>query len=214
MTKTSEMQQSMNKNNKIDFFLIFNNTNLTYFTGFSGATALLIPKQGESTLYVSAVNYEQAKAETNDLKVELLKRGENLMEKIAKPVASNKPCKIAVDSLAIEGWRALAKAVGGEEKLEPASNFIRELRIVKDQKEIQLIREACKLANIGVQTAAQIIRPGVKEKEVAAKVEYAMRKRGSDGTSFDTIIASGTSSSLSSWLLFGSNDSRRGFGGG
>jgi Xaa-Pro dipeptidase len=191
MTKTNALQQTMLKNDKVDFFLIFNNVNLTYFTGFPGGTALLIPKQGESTLYVSAVNYEQAKAETDDLSVELLKRGENLMQKIAAKTASN---KLAVDSLSIESWRALAKAVGGEEKLEPASNFIRELRIVKDQQEIQLIREACNLANIGVQTASQFIRPGVKEKEVAAEVEYAMRKRGSDGTSFDTIIASGASS--------------------
>jgi len=183
----------MLKNDKVDFFLIFNNVNLTYFTGFPGATALLIPKQGESTLYVSAVNYEQAKAETNGLTVELLKRGENIMQKIAAKTASN---KLAVDSLSIESWRALAKAVGGEEKLETGSNLIRELRIVKDPEEIKLIREASNLANIGMQVASQTIRPGVKEKEVAAEVEYAMRKNGSDGTSFDTIIASGVSSAF------------------
>ena len=177
-------------------FLIFNSINLTYFTGFSGATALLIPEQGESILYVSGVNYEQAKAETKGLTVELLKRGENLMEKIAKQTALKKPTKFAVDTLPIESWRALAKAVGGEEKLEPASNLIREMRKIKDQEEIQLIREACNLASIGMQVASEIIRPGVKEKEVAAEVEYAMRKKGSDGTSFDTIIASGASSAF------------------
>ncbi len=90
-----------------------------------------------------AVNYEQAKAEAKGLTVELLKRGENLMEKIAKHSPRQ---KFAVDSLPIESWRALAKAVGGEEKLEPASNLIRELRKIKDQQEIKLIREACKLA--------------------------------------------------------------------
>jgi Xaa-Pro dipeptidase len=181
---------------KFDGFLIFNSYNLTYFTNFSGATALLIPNQGESIIYVSAVNYEQAKAETRGLTVELLKRGENLIEKIANRVAPEKLTKLAVDTVSIEFWRALAKAVGGEEKLEPAGNFIRELRKVKDQQEIQLIREACNLTNIGMQVAAQTVRPGVKEKDVAAEVEYAMRKRGSDGTAFDTIIASGASSAF------------------
>ena len=75
---------------KFNDFLIFNSSNLTYFTNFAGATALLIPNQGESILYVSAVNYEQAKAETNGLSVELLKRGENLMEKIANQHSTRK----------------------------------------------------------------------------------------------------------------------------
>ena len=123
MNRINALKQSAFKEGKFDFFLIFNSTNLTYFTSFPGATALLIPKQGESILYVSAVNYEQAKAETNGLTVELLKRGENLMEKIANQTASKKPSKLAVDTLSIESWRALAKAVGGEEKLEPASNL-------------------------------------------------------------------------------------------
>ena len=195
MNRRSNLQQKMAKD-KIDAFLILNSTNLTYFTNFAGATALLIPNQGENILYVSAVNYEQAKAETRGLTVELLKRGENLIEKIANHVAPEKLAKLAVDTVSIEFWRALAKAVGGEEKLEPASNFIRDLRKIKDQQEIQLIREACNLTNIGMQVAAQTVRPGVKEKEVAAEVEYAMRKKGSDGTAFDTIIASGASSAF------------------
>ena len=174
-------------------FLIFNPNNLTYLTGFSGATALLIPVQGENVLFVSGVNYEQAKAEAKGLTVGLLKRGENLMEKIAKQA----PAKTyAVDSLSIESLRILAKAVGGEDKLEIGNNLILKLRAVKDQQEIQLIREACKLACVGMQVASEMIRPGVKEKEVAAEVEYAMRKKGSDGTSFDTIIASGPHSAF------------------
>ena len=80
--------------------MIFNSSNLTYFTNFSGATALLIPEaRRKHPLYVSAVNYEQAKTETNGLGVELLKRGENLMEKIANHAAPEKPNKLAVDRL-------------------------------------------------------------------------------------------------------------------
>ncbi len=183
----------MLKKDKLDFFLIFNNVNLNYFTKFTGATALLIPKQGESTLYVSSVNYEQAKAENRGLRVELLKRGENLMQKIAAKITTN---KLAVDSLPIESWRALAKAVCGEEKLEAAGNVIRELRSVKDPEEVKLIREACNLAELGMQVAFETVKPGLTERRVAAEVEYAMRKKGADGTSFDTIIASGISSAF------------------
>jgi Xaa-Pro dipeptidase len=193
MRRTEALKQSASKQGVSCNFIIFNPNNITYFTGFSGATALLIPDQGENVLFVSGVNYEQAKTEARGLSVELLKRGENLMEKIAKRASAKKH---AIDSLPIESWRVLAKAVGGEEKLEQANNLILKLRSVKDEQEIQLIRDACKLASIGMKVASEMIRPGVKEKEVAAEVEYAMRKKGSDGTSFDTIIASGPHSAF------------------
>jgi Xaa-Pro dipeptidase len=176
-----------------DAFLIFNSTNLTYFAGFSGATALLIPQDGESSLYVSGVNFEQAKAEVKGLTVELLKRGENLVEKI---VRQTKASKYLVDSLPIETWRALAKSVGGEEKLELAGSLIRDLRQIKDAQEIKLMRQACKLTCIGMQVAAETVRPGVGEKDVAAEIEYAMRAKGSDGTAFETIVASGAYSAF------------------
>jgi Xaa-Pro dipeptidase len=188
LNRTNALKQEATKQGKPLNFLIFNPTNILYFSNFSGATALLIPEEGEKILYVSGVNYEQAKEETKDLTVELLKRGENLMEKISRQIPSQ---KFSVDSLPIESWRALAKAVGGEEKLESANNLIQDLRKIKDKKEIELIRKACKLSDIGIKAAAQTIRPGVKEKEVAAKIEYAMRMAGSDGVAFETIVASG-----------------------
>jgi Xaa-Pro dipeptidase len=188
LKRTDALKQAATKQGKPSNFLIFNQTNLTYFTNFSGAIALLISEQGEDVLYVSGVNYEQAKTEAKDVTVELLKRGENLMEKIANNTSAK---KFAVDTLPIESWRALAKAVGGEEKLEPANNLIRDLRKTKSQEEIQLIREACKLANIGMQVASETIRPDIKEKQVAAEAEYAMRKAGSEGVAFETIVASG-----------------------
>jgi Xaa-Pro aminopeptidase len=193
LNRTTALKQSAANQGKPSNFLIFNQTNITYFTNFSGATALLIPEQGENVLYVSGVNYEQAKAEAKSVSVELLKRGENLMEKIAKQASAK---KFSVDALPVESWRTLARAVGGEEKLEPASSLIRELRKTKTQEEIQLIREACKLADIGMKTAFETVQVGVKEKEVAAEIEYAMRKAGSDGTAFETIVASGVISAF------------------
>ncbi len=193
MKRPNALKQSAAKQGLTCNFLIFNPFNLTYFAGFSGATALLIPEEGENVLFVSGVNYEQAKNEAKDLEVQLLKRGESLMEKIAKQTPAK---KYGVDALSIEAWRTLAKAVGGEDKLEPAGSLILKLRSVKDEQEIRSIREACKLASEGMRVASEIIRPGVKEIEVAAEVEYAMRKKGSNGTSFDTIIASGPTSAF------------------
>jgi Xaa-Pro dipeptidase len=192
LNRIDTLKQAAAKQEKPSNFIIFNQTNITYFTNFAAATAFYIPEQGDCTLYVSTVNYEQAKAETKGVNVEQIKRGENLMEKIALQA----PKKLSVDTLPIESWRSLSKAVGGEENLYPINNLVLELRIVKNEEEIKLIREACRLAGIGMQIAKEIIGVGLKEREAAAEIEHAMRKAGSDGTAFDTIVASGATSAF------------------
>jgi Xaa-Pro aminopeptidase len=188
VTRTDKLKTAAAKKNKPANFAVFNQQNVTYFTNFSGATALLVPAEGENILYVSGVNYEQAKTDARNCTIEILKRGESVIDKIAKQLPAAKLC---VDSLSIESWHALAKAMGGESNLEAANYLIRDLRKIKDAQEITLIEEACRMADVGVKVAGEIIRPGLKEKEVAAEVEYAMRKAGSDGVAFETIIASG-----------------------
>jgi Xaa-Pro dipeptidase len=186
--RIKKLKQAAAKHNLPGTFVVFNPANITYFTGFQGATALLIPQQGENLIFVPGVNYEQAKAEVKDFNVQLLKRGENIMEKIAQQSGAPQLC---IDTLPIETWRALAKAVGGEEKLQPVNQIIRSIREIKDEEEIKLIRKACEIADIGMEAAAENIRVGVTEKQVAAEAEYAMRKAGSDGVAFETIVASG-----------------------
>ncbi len=194
MNRIQGLKQAAFKDGKLDNLIIFNNANITYLTNFSGATALLIPEKGECVLYVLNVNFAQAKEQIHDVTVELKKPNENLMDKIIKQAASTK--KIGIDSLQIENWRQLAKAAGGEEKLELAGSFIRELRKIKDEEEITLIREACRLAKIGMQAAYEIVKSGLRETEVAAQIEFDMRKNGSYGTAFNTIIASGSNSAF------------------
>ena len=74
MERIEALKQIAFEKDKFDGFLILNSANLIYFTGFPGANALLIPKDGENTIYVYNVNYEQAKAEAKGFRVELVKR--------------------------------------------------------------------------------------------------------------------------------------------
>ena len=188
MTRIDRLREAAAKQNKPANYAVFNQHNITYFTNTSAATALLLTENGANILYASTVNYEQVRAEAKNANVECLRRGENMLERIGKQVGSAPLC---VDVLSIESWRTLGNSVGGENHLEAASQLIRDLRKVKDPQEIALIREACRIADIGMKTAQEFIRPDIKEKEVAAEVEYAMRKAGSDGVAFDTIVASG-----------------------
>jgi Xaa-Pro dipeptidase len=190
--RTENLKEAAQKQGKLTNFAIFNPSNLIYFTNFQAATALYIPQAGQATLYVSTVNYEQAKAEVIGFNIEPIKRGENCFDKIA----AQGPRNLGVDALSFESCRMLGKAIGSEEQIEPINGLVRQLRSIKDKEEIKLICEACRIAAIGMEAAKQIIGVGLREKEAAAEIEYAMRKANCDGTAFDTIVASGLTSAF------------------
>jgi Xaa-Pro aminopeptidase len=68
--------------------------------------------------------------------------------------------------------------------------------MVKDEDELQRIRSAVVLGAKLFERATQVLRPGVKEVEVAAEMELAARRGGAEEMSFPTIIASGARSAL------------------
>lgn len=179
-----------------DGFLVTSEINALYFASCPGLACLLIPKDGENMAYVYNVNYEQAKVEAKGFKVEMVKRGENLMARVAEYVKALGVKKLAFDTLDFESYRSLVKGLKGRTRLKAQGKLVWELRKVKDEGELELMRKAGELTSEGMRVAYEVIRPGVKECEVAAEIEYAMRKRGSWGTAFNTIVASGARSAF------------------
>jgi Xaa-Pro aminopeptidase len=177
-----------------DAFLVGNEKNLFYLTGTPGASCLLIPKRGENTLFVYGTNYEQTKAEVKGFKVELLKVGEKLVDRFAPLLKASKVEKIGLDTLSYDFYRLLAKGFRGSARLKVQSDIIWKLRRVKDEEEIRLMRKAGTITGTGMQAAYETVRPGITEIEVAAEIEYAMRKEGGWGAGFETIVASGVRS--------------------
>lgn len=196
MQRITALKETAFQRKRFDGFLVFNWANILYFTGFPGASALLVPRDGEATIYVYGVNYEQAKAEGKNIHVELVKRNENLMAKISGKVVDCNVKRLAVDALGMESWRSLKKENRGKMKIEIKPAFVSELRAVKDETEIALMRKAANLTNEGMKTAYETLSPGKKEYEVAAEIEYTMRKRGSYGTAFETAVSSGSRSAF------------------
>jgi Xaa-Pro aminopeptidase len=194
LKRIEALKQKAFEEKGFDGFLIANEANMLYFAGFPGATCLLFPRDGENILYVYGVNYEQAKAEGKGFRVELVRRDENLAAKVAAQVKDYGIRKLAFDALTFENYRGLAKFLRGKAKLKPQGKLVWELRKVKDAEEIELMRKAGELTCEGMKAAYEFVRPGVREFEAAAEIEYAMRRKGSWGTAFDTIVASGVRS--------------------
>lgn len=69
-------------------------------------------------------------------------------------------------------------------------------RMVKEQGEIEIVKEACVIAGTAFMEMKHLIVPGVREIDVAAELELRMRKKGAAKPSFDTILASGPRSAM------------------
>ena len=87
-------------------------------------------------------------------------------------------------------YEAILAALPGCEFV-PVDKALEEIRGVKTPAEIEDIKYAYRIADLGMQAAIRAIRPGVSEREVAAEAEYAMRRAGCEGYGIDPMVASG-----------------------
>ena len=90
----------------------------------------------------------------------------------------------------------LAKGLPPGLRLREAPPLVEQARMIKDAEEIERLRAAVLLGASLFDVLLKAIGPGIRETEVAAELEYAARRAGADGMSFDTIVASGARSAL------------------
>jgi len=73
----------------------------------------------------------------------------------------------------------------------PITRALDEMRAIKTFEEIRCLKKATAMAEAGMKAALAAVKPGVAEIDIAAEAEYAMRKAGSEGLAFGTLVASG-----------------------
>ena len=76
-------------------------------------------------------------------------------------------------------------------KLVDAQKITGQLRLIKTEEEIDLIRKASNIASKTIEKTTELIKPGLRENEIAAIVEYELRKNGAEDTATSTFISSG-----------------------
>jgi Xaa-Pro aminopeptidase len=194
--RIQKLKDSLQSEN-LDGYIVANETNMLYFTGFLGGAKLLVPAKNESVLYVYGVNYEAAKEIAKDCRVELVKRaaGDGADRKVAAQIKKLKLKQVGFDALDSSIFLKFQNSLKSV-KLRTQSQLVWSLRKVKDKIELGYMRKAAEITNEGIKRAAEVIKPGMREYEVAAEIEYAMRKLGSDGVGFETIVASGSCSAF------------------
>jgi Xaa-Pro dipeptidase len=182
---------------QLEAYLVTDVKSIYYLTGFldiAGASlSLLIPSQGESTLLTMPLSFDAALAQTHESDVKSVQAGESMVQRLLKELQTQPPRRLGYEGLSLKTFLELSTSLPETEYV--ASDLVANQRMIKDSEEIVLIRRACELADIGISVASQAIKVGVREYEVAAQAEYAMRIHGSQGFAFETLVASGPRSS-------------------
>ncbi len=79
--------------------------------------------------------------------------------------------------------------------VKDATAILSELRLVKEAEEIERIREASRVASVGMKAAVEAVKPGLTESQIAAEAEYALRQAGAEDF-WKTYVSSGPRTSV------------------
>jgi len=180
----------------MDCLLVTHAANWYYLTGFTGEAGALVVTRSGATLITDGRFTAQAKAETSGTRVITQKgslysfTGQFLREAGLRRIGFD-PGQTSVAQL-----KTVRSTAGKRCQWIPAAGRVESLRMRKEPAEIALMRKAALLAGEVLEDALKLLKPGVREFEVAAEIEYQMRKRGASAPSFPSIVAFGDRSAL------------------
>ena len=186
----------------LDALVVSHPANVRYLTGFSGSAGLLLVcRQG--LLFLTDSRYEtQSRVEIGDL-ARIVIEGAGMWERLVALVAEYP----LVRSLGFEAHavtvreadrlaREAAARQGAAWRVQPTTDLVEGLRTVKSPEEVDAIRAAGAVATGALEDAVACVRAGQAEFEVAALLEGALRRHGSEDYPFPSIVASGPRAAL------------------
>jgi Xaa-Pro aminopeptidase len=179
---------------KVDALLITALPNVRYLSGFTGSNGTVLLTTERAVLFTDPRYQTQAPLETDcDVKIAkgpVLAEALKLLKKLGvKRVGFER------NRASFETYDYLKREAAGV-KLVGLAGLVERLRMVKSAVEIATIKASVELNSAALEQVLSTFRHGTTEVDLAAEIEYRMRRLGADGPAFDTIVASGARSAL------------------
>lgn len=182
---------------QVEGYVISSPVNVTYLTGFNGDSSVLILTR-QRVLLVSDSRYvTQIQEECPGLETFIRPPAQKLPEAVAQALD-----KLALTTLAFEsnvvtvGELQTLKALTAGIEWKPVADRVETLRLVKDESEIDQIREAIRIAETAYTAFRALLRGSDTEKNLVDAMEGYVRRAGGTGTSFPPIVAVGERAAL------------------
>lgn len=178
--------------------LIFSEESILYLTGFAVSDAVLIVSKKGSTLITDGRYIEAALAQIKGCDV-VLGDKDSFKEQLVGIINAYKVKEVLIEMSRVT-MLTVAKYMiylGSFEMRcsEELDCIMRELRSKKSEYERDKMLRAQRIAEEGFKNILPLIKPGVRERDIALELDYQMKKAGAQGISFDTIVVTGVNSS-------------------
>lgn len=178
-----------------DTLVTFEPENLFYMTGFWGEAIGLLEKNGKTTIIAPELEVGRAKEESEDCDVITAERGTGLISPLIKKIKKNNVC---TDCQNYPIMMSLKKSIP---KIKSSTEPFYDSRIIKDEKEIQILKKASKIIDEMFQLCSKKMKVGQKESELQTiLMTYAMEQEmfdtGYKSTLNPLIIAGGPNGAL------------------
>lgn len=179
-----------------DALLLTRLPNLFYLVGFRGSSGALGVTRRAALLFTDGRYRLQARHEVRGARVKIGSGDPRIAA--ARWLRGQRVAGVAYEEqgLTVGQFESVRRTLGSQVKLQPAKNRVEDLRAVKDAEEIARIRAGVKLTARVFDEILPYVRPGVRELDLAAEIEYRMKQHGAPAPAFETIVASGPRAAL------------------
>ncbi|OXS80376.1 M24 family metallopeptidase [Domibacillus enclensis] len=178
----------------IDGLFVMSPYNRRYISGFTGTAGAALVTHNEAIFLTDFRYTEQAAKQAEGFTV--IQHTKSLFEE-----AMRQADRLGVKTLGFEKehvtyqeFELLQNYFSGA--LQPVAGLVENLRLIKTESEIKILKEACDIADAAFKHILDFLKPGVREIDVSNELEFFMRKCGAASSSFDIIVASGARSAL------------------
>ncbi|WP_277673436.1 M24 family metallopeptidase [Piscibacillus halophilus] len=191
--KLSQLRKKMEEKN-LDGFLVTNGKNRRYLTGFTGTAGVVLVTLNKA-LFITDFRYT-VQANEQIQGYDIIEHKGPIHEEVAKQVKELNVNKIGFekDTMTYSIFDTYRSEL--EAEFIPESGLVEELRLIKSEEEISILKKAAEIADDAFEHIQSYIKPGVKEIDISNELEFFMRRQGATSSSFDIIVASGYRSAL------------------
>lgn len=197
-SKIEKVSQWM-KENDIQVTFLTSPDNVSYLSGFFSdpherLLGLALFQTAEPFLVCPAMEREDARNAGWEHGIIGYSDIENPWEFINKAISARtdaiKKAAIEKEHMNVERYEAIS-ALFPSASFTAAEEKLRKLRMVKDEGELAILREACALADFAIEVGCSEIAEGKTELDVLAAIEYELKKKGVNEMSFSTMVLTG-----------------------
>ena len=190
-----KVQSALVKEN-LDGLLITRLAHVRYLCGYSGSAGLLVIRPKDATFLTDFRYKDQAAKEVKGARIHIAK-GDLITELKDLTQYHAKNLRMGFESVYLtHGDLQRIQTALGKALLLPTLDIVEQFSTIKDSTEIASIQKAVDITDKAFERILGYIRPGLRENEVRAELEYQMMTLGSEKPAFDTIVASGYRSAM------------------